>query len=261
MFAEVEDVDELLEMVRSTCDTDYIRLDWETQELQLMNPAKFFKKYLMPKNIPSNISAWQTISLEKGYYKWVVFAMPWAEVKINWEWVEYSKENESLIKSQNPMTLEWRLNWDLVAKYNKNGTVTWKVIAVDDQRNGLNLDMEGITVNIQNIAGINGIGIWNTFILTNILNQWPVYDIPSSIHPWETIMLTNLSNEWLIFDIPWAQPYIKWKSWIEYNDENKALVQAQDLKNTPWRLNWDIAMKESKDGCIRWRVYTLNDKW
>jgi hypothetical protein len=27
MFAEVEDVDELLEMVRSTCDTDYIRLD------------------------------------------------------------------------------------------------------------------------------------------------------------------------------------------------------------------------------------------
>ena len=261
MFAEVKDVYELLEMVRSTCDTDYIRLDWETQELQLMNPAKFFKKYLMPKNIPSNISAWQTIPLEKGYYKWVVFAIPWAEVKINWQWIEYSKENESLIKSQNPMTLEWRLNWDLVIKYNKNGTVTWKVIAVDDQWNGLNLDMEDIKVSIQNIAGITTIGIWNTIILTNILNQWPIYDIPSSIHPWENIMLTNLSDKWVIYDIPWAQPYIKWKSWVEYNNENIDLVREQDLKNTLWRLNWDIAMKESKDGYIKWSVYALDDKW
>ena len=39
MFAEVKDVDELLEMIRSTCLTDYIRLDGQTQELQLMNPA------------------------------------------------------------------------------------------------------------------------------------------------------------------------------------------------------------------------------
>lgn len=69
MYAEVEDVDKLLEMVRSTCDTDYIRMDLngdgdtndnvdgqsETQALQLMNPAKFFKKYLMPKSFPSSI--------------------------------------------------------------------------------------------------------------------------------------------------------------------------------------------------------------
>ena len=44
MFAEVEDVDELLEMIRSTALKDYIRFNGETQELQLMNPAWFFKK-------------------------------------------------------------------------------------------------------------------------------------------------------------------------------------------------------------------------
>ncbi|MBR6964421.1 MAG: hypothetical protein IKH86_12465 [Prevotella sp.] len=53
MKADVADVDELLEMIRSTALTDYIRLDLngdgdtddihegqpETQPLQLMNPA------------------------------------------------------------------------------------------------------------------------------------------------------------------------------------------------------------------------------
>ena len=53
MFAEVKDVDELLDMIRSTSLTDYIRLDLngdgdtndtcdgqpETQPLQLINPA------------------------------------------------------------------------------------------------------------------------------------------------------------------------------------------------------------------------------
>ena len=53
MFAEAKDIDELLEMIRSTCLTDYIRFDLngdgdtndnydgqpETQPLQLINPA------------------------------------------------------------------------------------------------------------------------------------------------------------------------------------------------------------------------------
>jgi hypothetical protein len=39
MKADVKDVNELLEMIRSTCLTDYIRLDGQTQELQLINPA------------------------------------------------------------------------------------------------------------------------------------------------------------------------------------------------------------------------------
>jgi hypothetical protein len=40
MFAEAKDVDELLEMVRSTSLTDYIRFDgFDPQPLQLINPA------------------------------------------------------------------------------------------------------------------------------------------------------------------------------------------------------------------------------
>ena len=39
MKADVADVDKLLEMIRSSALTDYIRLDGQTQELQLMNPA------------------------------------------------------------------------------------------------------------------------------------------------------------------------------------------------------------------------------
>ena len=107
MFAEVKDVDELLEMVRSTCDTDYIRLDWQTQELQLMNPAKFFKKYLMPKDIPSPIQPWQTIPLEKWYYKWVIFDIPGAEVLIDGQWLVFGEENKDRILSHNPMEMEY----------------------------------------------------------------------------------------------------------------------------------------------------------
>jgi hypothetical protein len=39
MFAEVKDVDELLEMIRSTSLTDHIRFNGEDQPLQLINPA------------------------------------------------------------------------------------------------------------------------------------------------------------------------------------------------------------------------------
>ena len=163
LFAEVKDVDELLEMIRSTSLTDHIMLDLnkdgdtndtydsqtENQPLQLINPAWFFKKYLMPTNIPSNIQLWQTLSLEKWYYKWVIFDIPWAEVKINWQWVTYDKSNESLIKSQNPMNLEWRLNGNLCRKlWYKWKNLQWKIIVVDDKRNGLNMNKE-FSVNIQ----------------------------------------------------------------------------------------------------------------
>ena len=149
MFAEVEDVDKLLEMIRSTTLTDYIRLDGQTQELQLINPAWFFQKYLMPKNIPTNLQSSKTVSLNKWYYKWVIFDIPWAEVKINWEWIAYNDANKSKIKNQNPMTLEWRLNWDLCKKlWYQWKTITWKIIVVDDKWNGLNIDKE-FSVNIQ----------------------------------------------------------------------------------------------------------------
>ena len=161
LFAKIKNVHELLDMIRSTALTDYIRFDLngdgdtndnvdgqpETQPLQLINPAWVFKKYCMISDIPSTIKAGETITLTKWRYKWIIFDIPWAEVKINWQWIPYNKSNESLIKSQNPMNLEWRLNANEAMKYgNKN--LKWKMIAVDDQWNGLNMDKE-ISVNIQ----------------------------------------------------------------------------------------------------------------
>ena len=150
MFAEAKDVDELLEMVRSTALTDYIRFDgFDPQPLQLINPAWFFQKYLMPTDTPSSLQSWKNTDLKKWYYKWVIFDIPWAEVKINWEWVEYSEKNKSLIKSQNPMNLQWRINWDLCKKmWYKWKDIQWKIIAVDDKWNGLNID-KNITINIK----------------------------------------------------------------------------------------------------------------
>ena len=90
MFAEVKDVDELLEMIRSTALKDYIRLDmnWdgdtedvvrfntddgsyieqpETVELQLINPAWFFREYCLPADtdLPSEIKTDETLPLNK----------------------------------------------------------------------------------------------------------------------------------------------------------------------------------------------------
>lgn len=154
MFAEAKDVDQLLEMIRSTCLTDYIRFDLngdgdtndtykgqpETQPLQLINPAWFFQKYLMPTKLPTQIKEWETIPLNKWYYKWVIFDIPWAEVKINWEWVAYTNANKSIIQSQNPMNLEWRINGSLCAKmWYKSKNLEWKIIVVDDKFHGLNI--------------------------------------------------------------------------------------------------------------------------
>ena len=164
MFAEVKDVDKLLEMIRSTCLIDYIRFDlngdWdtndtyngqpETQPLQLMNPAGFFQKYLMPTNLPVSLSMDATTSLDKGYYHGVVFNIPGAEVNINGQWIAFSQANESLVKSQNPFTLQWRLNGDLLRRYGyKPGdTLTGTILAVDDQWNGLSLSKD-ITVKVE----------------------------------------------------------------------------------------------------------------
>ena len=158
MYAEVKDVDELLEMIRSTALTDYIRLDLngdgdtndnydgqpESQPLQLMNPAGLIKKYLMPNGLPSTIHTANTITLNKGYYKGVVFDIPGAEVAINGKWIAYSIANQSLIMSQNPMALKWRLNGDLLRKfgYKPGDTVKGKVIVVDDQWHGLNISKD-----------------------------------------------------------------------------------------------------------------------
>lgn len=142
MFAEVKDVDELLEMVRSTSLTDYINLDWETQPLQLINPAGFLLEYLMPTDLPASIKMGETVTIKKGYYKGVVFNIPGAEVKIGDQWIAYDDKNKRQIHAQNPMTLEWRLNAkDYLRKlgYKKGNTLTGQIIVVDDQWHGLNI--------------------------------------------------------------------------------------------------------------------------
>ena len=163
MYAEVKDVDELLEMIRSTALTDYIRLDLngdgdtndnydgqtESQPLQLMNPAGLIEKYLMPNDLPSTIHTANTNPLNKGYYKGVVFDIPGAEVEINGEWIAYSDANKSLIMSQNPMTLEWRLNGDLLRKfgYSSGQSISGCIIVVDDQWHGLNISKD-VTIHV-----------------------------------------------------------------------------------------------------------------
>ena len=106
-----------------------------------MNPAGFFKKYLMPANLPGGISTAGTVALERGYYHGIVFDIPGAEVKVNGQWIRCNAENADLIKSQNPMTLEWRLNGTLLRKlgYKPGDTVTGQVVTVDDEWNGLNI--------------------------------------------------------------------------------------------------------------------------
>ena len=170
MKADVSDVDELLEMIRSTALTDYIRFDLngdgdtddtidgqpESQPLQLMNPAGFFQKYLMPTSLPTNIKSNGTTPLEKGYYHGVVYQIPGAEVNINGQWIPFTNDNKGLIFSQNPMNLEWRLNGTLLNGYGyKPGdTINGQMIAVDDQWNGLSITKD-FSVNIVDASGIH----------------------------------------------------------------------------------------------------------
>jgi len=149
LFPKVKDVDELLNMVKSTALTNYIRRDNKTQKLILINPAWLIKKYIMPTNLPTNIQSSETKSLSKWYYKWVIFDIPGAEVKINWQWITYNNTNKSIIKNQNPMNLEWRINWNLCKKmWYMWKNLSWKIIIVDDKRNSLNIQKE-ITIKVQ----------------------------------------------------------------------------------------------------------------
>ena len=163
LYAEVADIDGLLDMIRSTALTDYIRFDLngdgdtndivdgqpESQPLQLINPGGFFKKYCMTADIPSAIGPDETIDLTKGWYKGVIFDIPGAEVKIGDEWIAYDAKNKDLILAQNPMNLEWRLNGTLLRKYGYTSgqTLQGQIITVDDQWNGLRLEKD-ITIQI-----------------------------------------------------------------------------------------------------------------
>ena len=149
LHADLESVDPLLEMARSTSLENSISLEGKTQKLQRLNPAGYFTKYCMMTDIPSGISLDETVSLNKEWYKGLLFNIPGAEVKVNGEWIPFTAENYSRIKSANPMNLEWRLNGTLVRKYGytPGQTLQGKIITVDDQWNGLRLEKD-ITIQI-----------------------------------------------------------------------------------------------------------------
>ena len=90
------------------------------------------------------------MNLEKGYYHGIIFDIPGAEVLINGEWTPYNANNAALIKAQNPMTLEWRVNGDLLRKmgYKQGDTLTGHILAVDDQWHGLTITKD-FTVEIK----------------------------------------------------------------------------------------------------------------
>ena len=95
----------------------------------------------MPKESQITISTGETLPLDKGYYKGVLFSIPGAEVKVNGEWIAYDSKNKDVILSQNPMNLEWRLNGELLKEYGYTSgqTVDGQIITVDDKWGGLRL--------------------------------------------------------------------------------------------------------------------------
>lgn len=150
LHADLESVDPLLEMARSTSLENSISLEGKTQKLQRLNPAGYFTKYCMTTDIPSCVAMNETVSLNKEWYKGLIFNIPGAEVLVNGEWIPFTAENYSRIKSSNPMDLEWRLNGALLRKYGytPGQTLQGQIITVDDQWNGLRLEKD-ITIQIR----------------------------------------------------------------------------------------------------------------
>ena len=98
----------------------------------------------MPTKESLSIKQDGTAVLDKGYYHGIVFDIPGAEVKVNGQWIAFIDKNKDVVKAQNPMTLEWRLNGDLLRKmgYKQGDTLTGHILAVDDQWHGLSLSKD-----------------------------------------------------------------------------------------------------------------------
>ena len=182
MGADIEDVDALLDRMRTTALTDYIRFDLngdgdtddivdiptddgyiqqpESQPLQLISPAGVFKKYNMPQDLPTEIKIGETLPLNKHFYNGVAFLIAGAEVLINGEWIAFSNENSTLVMAENPMTLQWRLNGELMQQYgySEGDTIEGTIVAVDDEWNGLNHLSKTFSVMLKGkVTGVGGI--------------------------------------------------------------------------------------------------------
>ena len=80
----------------------------------------------------TNNSEW-IYKLEKWEYPNIIFDIPWAVIKINWEWIPYSKENWHYINNTEIHNYErWISNSELMKLwYNIWDHVEWKAIPLN----------------------------------------------------------------------------------------------------------------------------------
>lgn len=79
---------------------------------------------------------------------------------INGQWIAFSNENSTLVMAENPMTLQWRLNGELMQQYgyNDGDTIEGTIVAVDDEWNGLNHLSKTFSVMLKGkVTGVGGI--------------------------------------------------------------------------------------------------------
>lgn len=85
--------------------------------------------------MPAEIASGQVSSLEKGWYKGVVFLFPGTEVLVEGEWIPFDNDNfQSTIKNSNPFHLEFRMNGDLLVQqgFKAGDVITGTIQAVDE---------------------------------------------------------------------------------------------------------------------------------
>ena len=124
---------DLLYEIWETSDTRNMTLNNETVQIKVASPRWMAKKHLIPRNIPTEIRAWEFIILPKWKYWWVIFDIPGFEVFIEWKWwIPYNNENKPLIFQYNPFKLDKRLNWTLARKYLWKGTAQMVIRLVKD---------------------------------------------------------------------------------------------------------------------------------
>ena len=90
-----------------------------------------------------NLKSFQ-VDVETDLLSGIIFIIPGAEVLIDGQWIAYSDNNKDLFLTQNPMTLQWRLNSDLLRKtgYKQGDTLPGQILVVDDQWHGLNISTD-----------------------------------------------------------------------------------------------------------------------
>lgn len=131
LYPESNSVSELMEEIKSTADINYIKLNWKTATLILINPKNLYTKKMIPENLPNKVKKWEIIPLH-WYYNCEAFSWPWIEVNINGDWKPCNKSTENIIKSQD-LHLDYRFNQNLCRKMGYSWLVPIKCYNLDDE--------------------------------------------------------------------------------------------------------------------------------